>query len=229
MTEVLEQVNGTIVDYDERTGELTIKARYDNLPTMFRRGYKDCTITLNDSRKLSHKQRRSCYAMIREVAEYAGEDTTSEKEFLKLEFWTSELYQTADTLFSLADAPMSVVAAFQSWLARFIVHNDIPTRVPMLDYVDDVQDYVYACLASKKCCICGGRADLHHVDRIGMGRDRTDVIHEGLKVLPLCRKHHEQAHTMPDEEFFKLYHLKDGIEADKTICKIYGLKKGKTQ
>ena len=44
-----------------------------------------------------------------------------------------------------------------------------------------------------------------------MGRDRTDVIHEGMEALPLCREHHTQAHGMPDAEFFKLYHIDGGI------------------
>jgi len=57
-----------------------------------------------------------------------------------------------------------------------------------------------------------------------MGRDRTDVIHEGMEALPLCREHHTQAHGMPDAEFFKLYHIDGGINLDKTLCKIYGLK-----
>ena len=29
---------------------------------------------------------------------------------------------------------------------------------------------------------------------------------------------------MPDSEFIEKYHLTDGIEIDKTICRIYGLK-----
>lgn len=90
--------------------------------------------------------------------------------------------------------------------------------------VDDVGDYIYSCLIAKKCCICGRRADLHHVDRVGMGRDRTDIVHEGMEALPLCREHHGQAHTMPDSEFFGLYHLDGGITLDKTLCRIYGLK-----
>ena len=186
--------------------------------------YKEVEVTLLDSRPLSAKQRRSCYAMIREIAEWSGDDASSVKGILKLSFWKDELYQTADTLFSLSNAPMSIVAEFQKWLARFIVRNDIPTRKSLLEYVDDVPDYIYACLISKKCVICGRKADLHHVDRVGMGRDRDDIIHEGMLALPLCREHHDEAHTIPDSEFISKYHLTEGIEIDKTICRIYGLK-----
>jgi hypothetical protein len=93
----------------------------------------------------------------------------------------------------------------------------------MLEYVDDIDDYVYACLIAKKCPICGKKADLHHVVPLGMGADRTEVIHEGLEVLPLCREHHMEIHRTGKTDFFKRYHLNGGIPADKTICKIYGL------
>lgn len=224
MAEIDERVRGRIVDYDEKRGEIVIRAPYQDFATMCRREYKDVEIVLIDSRPLSSKQRRSCYAMIREIAEWAGDDASEVKEYLKMEFWSAELLHTADRMFSLSNAPMSIVAAFQKWLARFIVRNDVPCKRSLLSYVDDVDDYVYACIANRKCAICGRRADLHHVDAIGVGRNREEIIHEGLPVLPLCREHHMEAHGMPTEEFLKKYHLNGGIPADKTICKLYRLK-----
>lgn len=225
MAEVIDRVRGKIVDYDERSGEVIIRAPYTDIVAMCRREYREVEIRLIDSRPLSDKQRRSCYAMIREVSEWSGETPEETKQILKMDFWCGELLEMADSLFSLSDAPMSLVAAFQSWLARFIVRNDVPTKKPMLEYVDDIDDYVYACLKNKKCAICGKKADLHHVDAIGMGRDRNEVIHEGLEVLPLCRDHHIEMHTMGKKSFFGKYHINNGIIADKTICWIYGIKR----
>lgn len=224
MAEVIDHVRGKIVGYDERRGEVLIRAPYSDFAAMCRREYKEVDIQMLDSRPLSDKQRKNCYAMIREISEWNGDTPEENKHFLKMDFWCGELLQMADTLFSLSNAPMSVVAAFQSWLARFIVRNDVPTKKPMLDYIDDVENYVYACVASKKCPICGRRADLHHVSAIGMGRDRDEIIHEGMEVLPLCREHHTEIHTIGRETFMKKYHLNGGITADRSICKIYGLK-----
>lgn len=226
--ELVDRIRGRITNFDERRGVVTIEVPYDNFPRMCRREYKEVEVTFIDSRPLSDKQRRCCYAMIRAIADYSGDDTTSVKEFTKLEFWKDELYDTADTLFSLASAPMSIVAGFQKWLARFIVAHDIPTKRPMLDYIDDTGDYVYACLVNKKCPICGRKADLHHVESVGMGRNRETIIHEGMEVLPLCREHHCEIHGIGRDAFLKKYHLTGGIEADKTICRIYGLKRRKT-
>lgn len=224
MAALNETVRGKIIDYDEQRGELIIRAPYQDFPTMVRREYETVEIMLVDSRPLSGKQRRSCYAMIREIADWAGDDASEVKQYLKTDFWASELMDTADTMFSLSNAPMSIVAAFQRWLARFIVRHDVPCKKSLLSYVDDVDDYVYACIANKKCAICGRHADLHHVDPIGMGRDRETIIHEGMPVLPLCREHHTETHGMPTQEFLKKYHLNGGIPADKTICKLYRLK-----
>lgn len=224
MAELNETVRGKIVEYDEHRGEVIIRAPYQDMVTMCRREYKDVEIRLIDSRPLSSKQRRSCYAMIREIADWSGDEANEIKQFLKIDFCAAEMLGTADALFSLSNAPMSIVAAFQRWLARFIVRNKVPCKQSLLSYVDDVDDYVYACVIHKKCAICGRHADLHHVDPIGMGRDRETIIHEGMPVLPLCREHHQEAHSAPLNEFLSKYHLNGGIKADKTICKIYELK-----
>lgn len=226
MTAVIDRVRGTIRDYDERRGVVIIEAPYTDFAAMCRREYKEVEITMLDSRPLSEKQRRSCYAMIREIADWMGEQPESAKEFLKVDFMRGELVEMS-RMFSLANAPMSIVAAFQSWLARFIVRNEIPTRMPLLEYVDDVDDYVYGCIIEKKCPICGRKADLHHIDAVGMGRNREEIVHEGLEVISLCREHHTEMHTAGKAEFLRKYHLNGGVIADKTICRIYRLKRRK--
>lgn len=220
----VDTVKGRIVGYDERTQELLIRAHYDDWYTMTKRGYKECLVQPLDARPLSDRQRKMCYALLREISDYTGQDVHSAKEYLKLRFLADDFGETADRIFSLSNAPMSLVCAFQRYLVRFVVEYDIPCRVPLLEYVDDVHDYIYACLIAKKCCITGRPADLHHIDRVGMGRDRDDIIHEGMEVLPLSREMHQEAHTMSDLEFFEKYHLPGGVVMDKTLCRIYKVK-----
>ena len=226
MRSPIDVVKGKIVDIDEH-GIVTIKARYDDWITLIRREYKECNIQMIDSRKLSDKQRKACYALLREISDYTGMGADPTKEYMKLKFLLEDLEGTADEIFSLSDAPMSLVCAFQRFLVRFILDWDIPCSFPLLNFVDDIADYVYSCLVNKKCCVCGRPADLHHVDHIGMGRDRTEVLHEGLRALPLCREHHTECHTIGQKTFEEKYHLTHGIELDKTLCRIYRLKKSK--
>lgn len=220
----VDVVKGHIVGYDDRRQEVLIRAPYSDWHTMTKREYTSCLVQMIDNRPLSDRQRKMCYALLREISEYTGQGMDPTKEWMKIKFLAEDLEQTADKIFSLSNAPMSLVCAFQRFLIRFILDWDIPCRFSLLEYADDIPDYIYHCLVTKKCCICGMPTDLHHIDRVGMGRDRHDIIHEGLEVLPLCRDHHGEAHTMPDSEFFEKYHIPGGITMDKTLCRLYGLK-----
>lgn len=228
MRDPIDTAKGIVSEYDDRRQEIIIRVPYSDWPTLLKRGYHECLVQLIDSRPLSDKQRRMCYALLREISDYTGQGIASTKEWMKLKFLADDLGETADKIFSLSAAPMSLVCAFQRYLINFILEFDIPCRIPLLEYADDTEDYIYSCLMNKKCCICGKPTDLHHIDRVGMGRDRNDIVHEGMEVLPLCREHHTEAHTMPDAEFFSRYHISKGINLDRTLCRIYGLKRRKS-
>lgn len=220
----IDIVRGKIVDVDEH-GVMTIKAKYDDWRTMLRRDYKECNIQMIDSRPLSDKQRRTCYKLLREISNFTGTGIDPTKEYLKLKFLAEDLQVTADHIFSLSSAPMSLVCAFQRFLVNFILDWDIPCSFSLLNFVDDVPNYIYGCLAHKKCCICGQACDIHHVDRVGLGRDREEIVHEGMEALPLCRIHHTEDHNLGEQRFQEKYHIPGGIILDKTLCKILGLKR----
>ena len=111
---------------------------------MTKREYRECLVQLIDSRPLSDRQRRTCYALIGAISDYTGIGKDPSKEWLKLKFLLEDLEGTADQIFSLSNAPMSLVCAFQRFLVRFILDWDIPTKFSLLDMVDDVPDYIYA-------------------------------------------------------------------------------------
>ena len=224
MRSPVDVVKGRIVDYDERSGELIIRAKYPDWPVAVKREYRTCRIQLIDGRPLSGKQRNVCYKLIREISESTGNGIDRTKEELKKKFIHEELFDGMDEDFSLSDAPMSLVCAFQRFLVRFMIDYDIPANFPLLEFVDDVHDYLYACLVHTKCCICGKTADLHHIDRVGMGRDRTDMIHEGMEAIPLCRDHHREVHSLGERRFFNKYHIDSGVILDAYLCRIYRLK-----
>lgn len=216
-------IKGRILSVSE-DGTAVIAAPIDTY-ILTHRKVKEAYIDYIDSRPLSDKQRRMCYALINAIAEWSGETTEGTKTALKLEFWQNHIDTLADKIFSLSNAPMSLVAEFQRYLVRFIIDNDVPLKFPLLNYVDDIKDYTYSCLIHKKCVICGKHADLHHIDAIGMGNDRNDVQHIGREVMSLCREHHTEIHRLGKSEFMEKYHLDGGIIADKTICRIYGFKR----
>lgn len=228
MNKVIDRIEGRITAI-HTDGTVTISAYYGDLTTLIKRDYKNVTVQFHDSRKVSHKQRNMCWSMISDIAEWQGSTRSQTAKDManharKVDFMINELGENADTLFSLSDAPMSLVAAYQSYLIRFILENDIPTKRPLYDYAEDISDYIYMCLIHKKCAVCGRPSELHHIDAVGMGRDRKEIVHEGMRCLPLCREHHSECHNKGNKDFMELYHFDEGVIIDKTLAKIYKLK-----
>lgn len=216
----IDTIKGRIVDYDPMTQELTIKAYYPDWRTLTKREYADCNVELIDSRSMSNKQRKAVYALLREIGKHTGQGLSSTKEAMKAKFAEEELGE-AGREFSLSDSPMSLIYAFQKYLVHFILDFDIPCDFPLLDFVDDVQDYVYACAVRRKCCICGRPAVIHHHERIGMGRDREEVEQFGMLIEPLCGIHHNECHTMPQGEFDEKYHIVP-VTINEELKKVWG-------
>ena len=194
-----------------------------DMDRVLRQKTKQVYIEPIDGRTLSDKQRRMCYALMNAIAEWSGSSPEDIKDAFKMEFWADKIETLNDKIFSLSNAPMSLVAEYQKFLIRFILDNDVPTKRPLLEYADDIDHYLYMCLIHKKCAVCGKKAELHHIDAVGMGNDRKKINHEGLQAISLCREHHTEYHTIGKAEFFEKYHFNKGIEIDKTICKIYNL------
>ena len=127
-------------------------------------------------------------------------------------------------MFSLADCTMTQAREYISFLIDFCLAEDVPTRVPLLELADDVQRGMYSCLLHKKCCVCQRRAELHHVDQVGMGYNRQTKAQLGALVLPLCREHHQEYHNRGRTAFESLYHV-EPVELDERLAKVYGLTK----
>lgn len=178
-----------------------------------------------DSRPLSDKQRRACYALIGAIADWSGSSREEVKEAFKLEFWAERVDTLADKIFSLSNAPMSLVREFQRFLVDFILREDVPVKRPLIEFVSDIRDYTYLSLIHKKCAVCGKRGELHHLDAIGMGGDREQTTHLGREAMCLCRQHHNEIHEKGKAAFMELYHLDGGVPIDETLLRVYRLKK----
>jgi hypothetical protein len=194
------------------------------------RQYNEVEVIFQDGRKISPEQRRKVYALLGEIAEFVDGFRNSEtiedaKNQRKWEFILQNMEDTERKMFSLADCSMTIAREFISYLIDFIIKNDIPSSVSLLDNCEDVGAYIYACLVNKKCCICGQAADLHHIEgyRVGMGNDRQEISHLGRECLPLCRVHHAEAHQ-GEADFISKYHL-EPVKIDEKICRVYRLKK----
>ena len=176
-----------------------------------------------DKRGISSEQRRKAWALMTEIADYQGQSKDDVYAEQKTAFSLKHLEILQGELFRLSSATVSTARAFINMLIEIILEYGIPTKEPLYGLCDDIERYVYACLMNKKCAVCGRKTELHHVTKIGMGRNRREIDHIGMLALPLCREHHDEAHLIGNKAFEERYHLIP-IQIDQKIAKKYNLK-----
>jgi hypothetical protein len=157
-----------------------------------------------------------------EIAAYMGEEKDVVYKQLALDFTAKNFETLQGMLFHLSTASMSEASNFITMLVNLIIEYDIPTKEPLYTLCEDEEKYTYACLMNKKCCVCGLKADLHHVDAIGMGFNRNTKPQLGARVLPLCRVHHSEYHTLGKTEFESRYHVVP-VPMDRRIAGKYNI------
>ena len=186
----------------------------------------DVMVIWQDNRHITPEQRRKAWALMTEIAAFQGQDKEDTYAEQRSAFTLKHLETLQDGLFHLSTATVTTARAFITMLVEIIIEYGIPTKEPLYGLCDDLQRYVYACAMNKKCAVCGKKAELHHVDRVGMGRNRREIDHIGMRYLPLCggiNGHHEEDHIIGEKAFQEKYHLEPGI-VDERIAKKYGLK-----
>jgi hypothetical protein len=191
----MELISGKITDISSG-GIVTIKAPYDNIDRLVLRQYDTVEIGLPDGRTITPEQRRKAYALMHEIAEWMGDVPEYVKRLMKMEFIVTRLQGLTKQIFSLSTCDVTTAREFITYLIDFMIEHGVPSKTSLRDMCEDIERYVYACLMHKKCAICGEATQLHHYDTVGAhGGNRSEICHIGMRVLPLCLKHHSMAHT----------------------------------
>lgn len=204
-------LTGTIKAWDGHT--LHVEAPFDDIYLWEKKQPKECEIVLFDSRAINAKQRKKCYALFRDISNYSGHTPEEIKELMKYDF----IAHTGVTEFSLSDVDLTTAREFITHLIDFCLKHDVPCQDSLLNMTDDIGKYLYLCLYHRKCCICGKKADIHHVDKIGIGRNRKEICHIGDRAQALCRKHHNEAH-LGQKTFDRKYYIY-GVTLNEILAK----------
>ena len=193
----------------------------------------EVTILWQDKRTISPEQRRKAWALIGEISAAYGYlspgDKSEVNQNLKAEFLRAridKLQADAIRAFSLSDVDMTTARLYIDYLTEFCVVNGIQTHEPLWELADDIEAYVYHCSVNKVCAVCRKHAGIHHVDTVGMGRNRDIINHLGMMHLPLCwgvGGHHQEVEQIGNERFLQKYHLVP-IPIDERIAKVHKLK-----
>lgn len=176
-----------------------------------------------DGRLISAKQRGKIFGITRDIARACGYFEPFEWNEIRCVLQEEFCLKCEISSFSLSNCEKAVARDFISFLIDFCLRWRIPTSKPLRKYSDDFGKFLYLHLEHKICVVCGKPAQVHHVDAIGMGRDRDEIIHEGMPCVALCAECHSTAHTTGWETYAQKHHIA-GLELDRYLCKKLGLK-----
>nr|PMC27382.1 hypothetical protein CJ225_06005 [Gardnerella vaginalis] len=159
-----------------------------------------------DPRRARPRQRRLYYALLGDIINWSGEDKDYLDEYFHNLYWEKtcgqEISLSNNTTNTVSDAKRMI-----DYVIDFIFDNEVPVKQGYELLPRNEEHFQYQSLMHKSCLICGQHADFHHVDSVGMGRDRTKVDHTKHRVMALCRVHHTEYHKIGTSEFCKKYHL----------------------
>lgn len=177
-----------------------------------------------DTRKARPQQRRLFFALLNDIADYY----IVPQDFLKTMFYGQYESYTFGKQISLSDTTESSVSDANKLLdlvIDFMFEWHVPFNEGYKLLPREQEYYLFQCCRHRVCMICGNRADIHHVDVIGAGLNRTHVDHTKRHVMALCRVHHSEIEQIGSAAFSAKYHVPvDGIKLDKETLKRIGLK-----
>lgn len=168
----------------------------------------------------SDEQRKHYWALIGDISDYTGDPKW--QIVLRMKY----LYMLVN---DKKKEPSMARNAMKSSDARLLIQtiidyaleHEIPLRRDYLGQMEEKQ--LFTMTMKRMCWVCGKRADIHHVDSLGAGRNRKDYQdHDKHSYMALCREHHNLAHSMGQKSFEEEYHIK-GIKLSRENLKDLGV------
>ena len=175
-------------------------------------------LDIYDPDSITDLQRKHYYALIGDYAEYTGVPLDAADAYFKYQFMID---MDLDELPSVGRGRMDKTTAsvLLEYLITYFIHHDVPFRKQQFYLTTDASKMLFALTMKRICWICGKRADIHHVENLGQGRNRkTYEHHDKHTYMALCRKCHSELHNVGQKTFEGLHHIK-GIQLSKDNLK----------
>ncbi|WP_039067700.1 putative HNHc nuclease [Staphylococcus shinii] len=166
----------------------------------------ECDVIVSDPYKITDKQRRKVFAMVRDIFNHYGQPM----DYLRYMFQKQLEFLKGYEPISLSDCSRRQASELIELILDFIFTHNVPMNKATSDLMSNDKYFLYKSTINRTCVICGTpNSDLAHYQAVGRGRNRNKINHYGNKVLALCRKHHNQQHDMGMSSFNKLHHLEN--------------------
>lgn len=178
----------------------------------------ECDVIVSDPYKITDKQRRKVFAMIRDIFNHYGQPM----DYLRYMFQKQLEFLHGYEPISLSNCSRRQASELIELILDFIFTHDIPMNKATSDLMSNDKHFIYKSTINRICVVCGAtNADLAHYQAVGRGRNRNKIDHYGNKVLALCRNHHTEQHQIGMYSFNKKYHLTDSwLDVDEKLNKM---------
>ncbi|MDH5140043.1 putative HNHc nuclease [Staphylococcus cohnii] len=178
----------------------------------------ECDVIVSDPYKITDKQRRKVFAMIRDIFNHYGQPM----DYLRYMFQKQLEFLHGYEPISLSNCSRRQASELIELILDFIFTHDIPMNKATSDLMSNDKYFIYKSTINRTCVVCGAtNADLAHYQAVGRGRNRNKIDHYGNKVLALCRNHHTEQHQIGMDSFNKKYHLTDSwLDVDEKLNKM---------
>lgn len=164
----------------------------------------ECDVTVNDPYKITDKQRRKVFAMVRDIFNHYGQPM----DYLRYMFQKQLEFLHGYEPISLSNCSRRQASELIELILDFVFTHDIPMNKSTSDLMSNDKYFIYKSTINRICVVCGAKnADLAHYQAVGRGRNRNNIEHYGNKVLALCRNHHTEQHQIGMNTFNSKYHL----------------------
>lgn len=161
----------------------------------------DLELRMDDGRTISNEQRRKIFKTLDDMGKHFGVT----KRYMQEQMKTIHIEKEGCEYFSLSNCTMTRARKFIDDILEFCLENGVVLSESALLRADNIERYLYNCIKHKICCIGGHPGEVHHVDTIGMGVDRTKHDDSNHEKICLERVYHDEAHRMGWESFSRKY------------------------
>lgn len=177
-----------------------------------------------DTRRIRPRQRRLFFALVNDIITQFDVP----REFVKDLFYTLYSVHTDGKEISLADDSKCSVSdgnVLLGLVVDFMFEWHVEWKQGYELLPRDQEYFQFQCCRHRECVVCSEYADIHHVDTVKAGNNRTKIDHTKRHVMALCRKHHSEIEQIGPKAFSRKYHTPvNGIKLDVTTLKELGVR-----
>ena len=194
-----------VVDSEQGNGSTVVKLVIDGVMTPDKGPRGETCIVLTGPHWTTARQRRTFYALVTDIADAMGEGWKEGKRNRSGINHVKRLFLNQIGLNRWRDCERAHANTAIDIMLEFCKQHDITLKHETWQDLELKQQYDVA-MWKKICIVCGKRADMHHADPVGMGRDRNEVELDAARI-PACREHHSELHTIGRDDWEAKYCL----------------------